>query len=186
MCRTLAILLLAGIAVPALAADPPASTQSVRDLLEATKTHRSLDVMRAQIRKSFEHGMQLAMQGQAVPPDVQKAADAYSARLAALFDEELSWEHYEPIFVDIYASHFTQPQVDALVSFYRSPAGAAYIDQLPAILQESMDRAQARMGSLVPKLQQLEKEASAEIRAAVAKAARSAGDAADKSAGEPR
>ncbi|MBS0373985.1 MAG: DUF2059 domain-containing protein [Proteobacteria bacterium] len=184
MCRILAILALLWIGAPALAADPPASTQSVRELLAVTKTQRSLDVMRVQIRKSFERGMQQAMQGQEVPPEVQRAADAYTAKLAALFDEELAWEHYEPLFVDIYARHFTQPQVDALVAFYRSPAGAAYIDQLPAILQESMDGAQTRMGTLMPKLKKLQEEAIAEIKSAAAAAA--GGAAADKSAGEPR
>jgi hypothetical protein len=38
----------------------------------------------------------------------------------------------------IYAKHFTVDELGQLTAFFRSPAGAKYIEQVPAITQESM------------------------------------------------
>jgi len=44
--------------------------------------------------------------------------------------------------VAIYAKHFTADELHQLTTFYRSPAGAKYIEQMPAITQESMSMGQ--------------------------------------------
>jgi hypothetical protein len=79
--------------------------------------------------------------------------------------EELDWSKLEPMMTEIYTKTFTQREVDGIVAFYRSEAGAAVISKMPVALQEVMQRTQARLRNLMPRLQQIQREAVQELRA---------------------
>jgi hypothetical protein len=45
-----------------------------------------------------------------------------------------------------------------MLQFYKSPSGKAVIAKMPAVMQSSLQAAQARLASLMPKLKQLQEE----------------------------
>ena len=51
--------------------------------------------------------------------------------MVAAFDEEMSWRHLEPDVVDCFKEFYTQREIDALIGFYRSPAGAKIFSRVP-------------------------------------------------------
>jgi hypothetical protein len=57
-----------------------------------------------------------------------------------------------PIYVTIYKESLERSDVDAMIAFYKTPAGQAVLAKLPAILQRSMSVAQARLQAVIPKL----------------------------------
>ena len=88
------------------------------------------------------------------------------ARIMALVKEQLNWTDLEPIMIEVYRDTFTQHEIDGMLRFYRSEAGQAVINKLPTATQESMARIQGRVNALTPKIMELEKETSAQIKAA--------------------
>ena len=59
--------------------------------------------------------------------------------------------------VPVYSKHFTEQEIESLITFYRSTTGKKMIDKMPLILQESMEI--GRMWG-VELAQKLEKEIS--------------------------
>ncbi len=59
---------------------------------------------------------------------------------------------------EIYASEFTDDELDQLNNFYTSPAGKAYIEKLPVIIQKSSLLGQKRAEKMMPELENLMNE----------------------------
>ncbi len=51
-----------------------------------------------------------------------------------------------------------------MIAFYKSPAGVALIQKMPAIMQESMIAMQERMGPIMQNIQKSLQEAALEMR----------------------
>jgi uncharacterized protein len=76
--------------------------------------------------------------------------------VAAVTDEELS-KHADELtakMIPLYAKHFTEPDLDALLAFYRSPIGRKTVEAMPALMQESMELAIDESKASVPKIQE--------------------------------
>jgi len=67
----------------------------------------------------------------------------------------MGWKVLEPDYVDIYAKNFTDEQLDAILAFYKSPAGSALVEKLPTLTTQGMQLAQTRMAALQPQLKQM-------------------------------
>lgn len=154
---------------PALAADSKPSEQSIKQLLAVTETHKLLDGMMNQIDGMMENSMRQALQGKSLAPDQQKAFDNMRAKSVALLKQELSWDSLEPFYIRMYRDSFTQEEINGMLAFYKTPSGQAVIKKMPAVMQGAMVEMQKRMGTLMPKLQQIQKETLAELKAEPAK-----------------
>jgi TonB family protein len=53
------------------------------------------------------------------------------------------------------SNHFTDEELDALLVFYRSPAGQSMVEKLPALTAQSFQLAQARVTAILPQIQQM-------------------------------
>lgn len=170
MLKLRAIILLACLAAaPAIAADAPASEASIRELLTVTQSEKLVDSTMGQIDSMMQNSMKQALAGQTLTADQQKIIDDMRAKMIALFKEDMKWETLEPMFVDIYKRSFTQKEIDGMLDFYRSEPGQAVIAKMPLVMRNSMQAMQGRMVAMLPKLQQLQRDAIAELRASQAK-----------------
>lgn len=170
MIKLRAIILLACLAAaPAFAADAPASEASIRELLTVTQSEKLVDSTMGQIDSMMQNSMKQALAGQTLTADQQKIIDDMRAKMIALFKEDMKWETLEPMFVDIYKRSFTQKEIDGMLDFYRSEPGQAVIAKMPLVMRNSMQAMQGRMVAMLPKLQQLQRDAIAELRASQAK-----------------
>lgn len=164
MYRTIALTFALTISAT-FAADTPASEASIRELLQVTEARKLVDGILPQIDAGMKASMQQALKGQAPTPKQQKSIDKMTEKMMALMQEEFSWEKLEPLYLQIYQKAFTQEEVDGMLAFYKSPAGAAVIKKLPTVMKESMGSVQQMMGPLMQKIQILAKETAAEIAA---------------------
>jgi hypothetical protein len=160
----LAVLLLQ--AAPALAQQGPPSGESLRQLFAASHVNKFLDAYMAQLDSSMQAGMRAALNGKTPNARQQQILDDTRARMVGAFRESLTWEKLEPTMTAIYRKDFTQRQVDDMLKFYRSPTGVAMIDKMPLVMQQAGQSVQGMLPPLIEKLQQIQKDSAAQLKAA--------------------
>jgi hypothetical protein len=154
-------------ATPASSPTPAAtpSEASIKQLLEVAQSHKLIDSVMSQMDNLMEQTIAQATKGQQVSAKVQKDIDRRRVELAGIMKELLDWKKLEPMYVRIYQKTFTQPEVDGMIAFYKSPAGQAVITKMPSALQTTMDEMQGTMGPVMQKMQQMQQDVVAEIKA---------------------
>ena len=147
------------------AADAPASEASVRQLMVETESRKLLDSIHAQVDASLEAGMKAGLGDTKLTPSQQKIMDDMRRKMGALLQDELSWEHFEPLIVDVYRQSFSQKEVDGMLAFYRSEAGRAVIAKMPHAMEITMKRTQQMVADMNPKMQKIIAEMLEAIKA---------------------
>ena len=160
------ITLLASLVFASLAYCAPASEESIDRLLADTKVEKLLDTMSVNVDQVMRRSMEASMQGQPLSPEQRRVIDATAASFVQVMREEMTWDKMRPLYVQIYQESFTQEEIDGLIAFYESPAGVAFVDKMPFVMQKSMSIMQSRMAPMMEKMKAAMKEAIAEPKAA--------------------
>lgn len=147
-------------ASPAHAAPP--TEESVKELLRVTQAESMMENMYGQVENAMRQGMRQASAGQTLSAEQEKMLDIAPRKFVAVMRQELNWAVMSPGFVQIYRDTLDQSEVDGLVAFYKSPAGQAFIQKMPQILQRSMALSQSQMASFLPKMRTAMEEAMKE------------------------
>ena len=164
MKKTMASVMLALCAVAAHA-EPP-SDASVARLLAASGASKMMDSIEPLIEKMVRDSLADMLGGDTFTPNQQKVMGAWPTKFAKLMSEEMTWAKMQPDMVRIYQESFDQAEVDGMTAFYESPVGQATVKKLPLVLSKSMALSQARMQTLMPKIQALLKETQEEMERA--------------------
>jgi len=152
-------------AVSACNAAPP-TTDSIDALLVATKSESLIESMYANMEQMMRQGMAQAVSGKSVSAEQQRVLDAAPKQFAAVMREELSWSKLKPMFTEIYQESFSQEEIDGLIAFYASPAGRAYIDKMPLVMQKTMTVMQSRMPAMIERMRAAREKALADAKLA--------------------
>jgi hypothetical protein len=148
---------------PAPSASP--TDASIKQLLEVAQTRKLVDSVIAQMNNLMLQAIAQATKGQQISPKVQKDIDQRRDEMVSLMKELLDWKKLEPMYVRIYQKSFTQPEVDGMLAFYKTPAGQAVINKMPTVMQSSIDEMQQLMGPVMEKIQQTQQDVAAELKA---------------------
>ncbi len=70
------------------------------------------------------------------------------------------------MFTEIYQESFSQEEIDGLIAFYASPAGRAYIDKMPLVMQKTMTVMQSRMPAMIERMRAAREKALADAKLA--------------------
>lgn len=141
-----------------------ASEASIRELFAVTETRQLADRAWQQADTMMRRAAEQATQGRTLSPAQREAVDRSMQRLTDLFKTEFRWDRMEPMFMEVYRRTFTQQEVDGMLAFYRSPAGRAVVTKMPVVQQYSMELVQTQLRSLMPKVQQIQREMMAELQ----------------------
>jgi hypothetical protein len=147
------------------AASNPPSEASIKQLLETAQARKMVDSVMVQMETFVKQAMQQATQGQQIPPKVQKDIDKRQAELMAILKEMFEWNKLEPMYLRVYQKSFTQQEVDGMIAFYKTPAGQAVINKMPVVMQNTMNEMQQMMGPMMQKIQRMQQEVVAEMKA---------------------
>jgi hypothetical protein len=148
---------------PAVTVNPP-SEASIKQLLEVTQARKLVDSIMAQMDNLMQQAVVQAAAGREIPESVQKEIDRQRAETIAMMKQLLDWQKLEPMYVRIYQKTFTQAELDGMLAFYKTPAGAAVITKMPAIMQSAMDEMQGMMGPVMEKVQRLQQDVAARMK----------------------
>ena len=165
MKRLIPLLLMAFSVQAAQSADAPPTVDSVRQVVRLTNPQQMLDTATAQLEESFRAGLDSEL-GDAPPTPAQKTIiDDMQAKLAAVMKSELNWQNFEPAVIDMYRQTFTQREINGMIAFYKSDAGAAMLAKLPRLSQSMMQMMQERTAKFGPQLVQIQHDAISQLRA---------------------
>ena len=99
--------------------------------------------------------MMKQMGGDSISPEMQAQFDEFQKKTRVLVDAQMGWKVMEPTYIDLYAKTFTDEELDAIIAFYKSPAGASMVAKTPMLTAEAQKISQEKMLALQPQLTQL-------------------------------
>lgn len=147
MNKLAAILVSAIFSISAFAASP--SPESVDALLIAMNVDRAGDTLFGSMDQAMKQQVGQLTNGENLTPEKKKAMEASLAKTIAIMREELSWAKMQSIYRQVYQESFTQEEIDGLLAFYKSSAGAAFVNKMPVVMQKTMTVMQSRMGPML-------------------------------------
>jgi hypothetical protein len=133
------------------------SDSSINELMKAmqleTLLNQALKQMDEGMSKGMEQGLQKSLQGQELNAAQKAAVEKFRVKFQATVKDELAFSKVKDIYQQSYRDTFTQEEVDAITTFYKSPAGRAITEKYPTAMQKANNLMQARIGPLTSKLQ---------------------------------
>jgi hypothetical protein len=117
----------------------PVLTEKIEQLLTVTGTRATVTKMLDNGKKSLSSyaDESLPPASPNASPVVQlarkQALDAYHAQVEIISESSLTWDHFKPTLIQFCAQNFSPDEIDAILAFYRSPAGKAMLTKAPQI-----------------------------------------------------
>ncbi|MGI4854606.1 MAG: DUF2059 domain-containing protein [Janthinobacterium lividum] len=167
----LALALCCTAALPAAHADDASRKAKAEQMLVLTKTD---SLMEGQLASLQTRVNELAKQQSGVAPltpEQTKLTADYQKQIHDIVMEEVGWVKIRPVIVQSYADSFTEPELDAILVFYKTPAGQAIIAKTPDLANKTMSTVQGRIKDMQPKLATLTQEYMTKLKAAAPAAA---------------
>jgi hypothetical protein len=155
-------MLICGVA--AAANNAPASDASIREMLDLTNARQMLDSVKGQMSAMMNAATQNATRGQTITPERQAILDRMSAKMSAIGTDMMNWDELLPIYLRTYRAAFTQDEIDGVIKFYKSPAGRAYVNKLPLVMQNLMGEMQGVIKTLQDKMMVIQKESAQDLK----------------------
>lgn len=160
------------VTAPAFAQSPNTAAQaqskpseaSVRHLLDVIQARQIVQAMSEQMDTMFDNVVNKQLEGQNITPEQQKQIDARRNAARDLVKGLLSWDSMETLYLKVYGDTFTQQEIDGMTAFYTSPTGQAVIAKMPLAVKNSMAQMQQQVREMIPKIQQMAKDAADQVK----------------------
>lgn len=133
----------------------PASAESIERLLAMTRVESLLDTVYGNTEQMMRQSMRQTLGSRPLTAEQQRVVDELPGKFVATMRQEFNWSTLKPLYVRIYQESFEQAEIDGLIAFYASPAGQAFIDKMPLVMQKSMTLVQEQMRTLMPRMGQV-------------------------------
>ena len=138
-----ALLLSAGAAF----ADEASKKAKIDEIFQITKVDRMVTQITDQMQSM--QLAQIAKMDKAAQPKAEEA----QKKIMQIIAERMSWDRLKPRFSKLYEETFTEEELDGTLAFYKSPAGRALLEKMPALMQRSMAVAQEMMADVQPEIE---------------------------------
>jgi hypothetical protein len=138
-------------------ADEASKKAKVEEMLRLSNTEQMLKQTLSQMQ-----AMQAQEAARMAPPGAKAEGQEVQNRLMKLIQDRLSWEKLKPAFVQLYADTYTDEELDGIVGFYKSPAGRAFLEKMPVLVNKTMKLTQDMMGDLTPEIRRMAEDAAKE------------------------
>lgn len=135
-------------------ADDASKRRKIVEMFTLLQIDKSIDQISAQQAATAKQLMKTMVPADSITPDMQKDLDAFLAKIVGITHEAVNWSRLEPQFVDLYASTYSEEEVDGILAFYRSPTGQTMIAKQPELLTKSQAISQAQLVAIQPKLRE--------------------------------
>jgi hypothetical protein len=145
-------------AASAVHADEAGKAAKVEEFFKVSHTEQMLTQGMAMMLNQAKSGLVQKMLDVTPTPAQTKANNELQDKLAAILTGALSWEKLKPAYAKLYASAYTEEELDGIVAFYKSPAGQAMISNSPSIMTKANEIVQRQLASAMPEIQKLMKD----------------------------
>ena len=149
------VVLMATVPVGARA-DEASKAAKVKELFAVMHMDHSLDRMRSAMQQQVQATAKNASGTEQMTPDKKKIQQEFVDNSMKVVDENFGWPVLESAYVKLYADTYTEAELDAILAFYKSPAGQAYLTKTPTLSGGVMQIVHSRMDDFQPKMQALQ------------------------------
>lgn len=145
--------LLFALVLPAVArADEASQRTKAEELMTLENTQKVVQQIADTIAKQVGEAADRAV-GADATPDQKAKAEEFKKTAGQSIEAKLGWAAMKPAVTDLYMKSFTEDQLDAIIAFYKTPAGAALLEKLPQINTQFGQLGNSRIAELRSDLQ---------------------------------
>ncbi len=130
-------------------ADESSKAAKIEQLMQLTHTESMITQMTSQMRTI----MASQVESIGVPAESKAAVLELMSKFADQIAARMDWQKMKPDYVKLYSDVFAEEEIDGMVAFYKTPAGHAMIEKMPALMAKSTEIAQRQMAGLIPEIQ---------------------------------
>ena len=131
-------------------------TAQIKELLKLTNAEAMSQQIYGQMRSMASAQLNAAGGSEEAKAKAKQTMDKVLARI----QERMSWARMEPEYVRIYDEVYSGEEIAGILAFYKSAAGQAFVQKMPALVSKSMEMAQRQVADLMPEIQRMAEEAS--------------------------
>lgn len=142
------------------------STASIDELLRVTKADQIADAVMAPMEQVMRQSVTASLQGKQVSAQERESIEKFIPKALEVARNELAFANLRPMYTQIYQESFTQEEIDGLIAFYKSPAGLAFTNKMPLVMQKTMLIMQTKMQPMMQRMQAAMKQAIDEAKQA--------------------
>src|SRR5215471_16030188 len=180
------LVLFLSLCLPAsLHADEAAKQAKVRELFALLHVEHVSDQIRSNVM-SQTATIPKQLFGPEISPENKAKFDALQEKILQTVDAQVGWRVLEPQYVKLYTDTYTEEEINGIVAFYKTPAGAAMIAKSPDLGAKSIQLVQSKMAAIQPQLKQMVEDFVRDTKPAAAPAAPSATPATPPPATTPK
>jgi hypothetical protein len=132
------------LCAPPLRADQASKSAKAEELLQLTQGDQMMKMMEPMMK-----GM-LAQMDKDMPAEQRAKVGEMQGKMMALVAASLS--KAKPALAKVYSDTYTEEEIDGILAFYKSPAGKAFLQKMPEVMQRSMPVMMQMMGDLQPEM----------------------------------
>jgi hypothetical protein len=125
-------------------ADEASKSAKAEELLQLTQGDQMMKMMEPMMK-----GMPAQMDKD-MPAEQRAKVGEMQGKIMALVAASLS--KVKPALAKVYTDTYTEEEIDGILAFYKSPAGKAFIQKMPEVMQRSMPLMMQMMGDLQPEI----------------------------------
>ena len=150
-----ALLLALSLCLPAtLHADDASKQAKVRELFALLHVEHISDQIRSSVMNQTA-GIPKQLFGPEISPVNKAKFDVLQEKILQTVDAQVGWKVLEPQYVKLYTDTYSEEEINGIVAFYKTPAGAAMIAKSPDLSTKSIQLVQAKMAAVQPQLKQM-------------------------------
>jgi uncharacterized protein len=140
------------------------SDASIDELLMLSKVNQIADAVMVPMEQMMRQNIAAFQQGKQVTSQERQSIENFIPKAMQIARDELAFNNLRNLYIEIYKATFTQEEVDGLIIFYKTPAGLALVNKMPAIAQKTMTLIQAKIQPMNVRMQAAMKQAMDEAK----------------------
>jgi hypothetical protein len=133
-----------------LYADDASKEAKIEEMFRITK----VDQMQTQMMEQMKGVLGNIFDQPGTPAEVRNNRKELEDEVFAIIRKRVSWEKMRPEFVRAYSETLTEPELDSILAFYKTPGGMAILEKMPTLMKKGIEIGQAQMKDVVPEVQQ--------------------------------
>jgi len=172
MSRYIAVVLIVlSLGCASARADDASKRVKAEQLFVLLHMDRMMDQLMVGVRNQVQQIVQEMPGADDATPEQKKQIVDFQQRVLGLVNDKLGWKALEPDFINLYASTYTEEELDGILAFYTSPVGQKMIEKTPELTAKSTEITQQKMREVQPQLNAMVQDFMKQMAAATAKPA---------------
>lgn len=165
------VLVVLTVACCSARADEASKRAKAEQLFLLMHMDRISDQLMSGIRKQLQQITQSMTDTDQATPEQKKQVVDFQQRVMDVVTQKLGWKALEPDFITLYATTYTEEELDGIIGFYKSPVGQKMLEKTPELMTKSTEITQQKMRDLEPQLNQMVEDFMKQMAASMPKPA---------------